>query len=452
MNRWILQMGFPVVTIDTRTGELSQKHFLLDPESVVHWPSEFNYEWYVPITWTKTGVQQEPFWLLQKTKTHKPLKLAGTDWILANIDVAGYYRVNYDMNNWENLLKQLNSDHKVIPVINRAQIVDDAFNLARAKMVDITLALRTTKYLFQEREFMPWESAIANLDYFFLMFDRSEVYGPIQAYLRHQVSPLFMHFKNITSDWTEIPTGHTDQYNQVNAIDLACITGVDGCRELTTKWYQQWMDNPAHNPIHPNLRKTVYCRAIAAGGAKEWDFGWKMFKSTTIATEAEKLLSALSCTREPWLLKRYLEYTLDPSKIRKQDAIFTMVNIASNVVGQTLTWDFIREKRGYIFTQYGDDSLSLSYLIDGVTKRFSTEFELKQLRRFKEDIGFGSATLAVEQVIEANIKWVTENKDPVMKWLLNELPPEESAARTTFTLSRPIHTAGYLRRQGRSRA
>lgn len=41
MNRWILQMGFPVVTIDTKTGRITQKHFLLDPESVVETPSEF---------------------------------------------------------------------------------------------------------------------------------------------------------------------------------------------------------------------------------------------------------------------------------------------------------------------------------------------------------------------------------------------------------------------------
>ncbi|KAG9332341.1 hypothetical protein JZ751_015348 [Albula glossodonta] len=66
MNRWILQMGFPVVTIDTSTGGLSQKHFLLDPESVVDRP----YEWFVPITWTKKGVEQEPHWLLQKTGSH----------------------------------------------------------------------------------------------------------------------------------------------------------------------------------------------------------------------------------------------------------------------------------------------------------------------------------------------------------------------------------------------
>lgn len=41
MNRWTLQMGFPVVTIDTTTGRISQKHFLLDPESVVDRPSQF---------------------------------------------------------------------------------------------------------------------------------------------------------------------------------------------------------------------------------------------------------------------------------------------------------------------------------------------------------------------------------------------------------------------------
>ena len=44
MNSWTLQMGFPVVTIDTRTGEVTQKHFLLDPDSVVDRPSQFKYE------------------------------------------------------------------------------------------------------------------------------------------------------------------------------------------------------------------------------------------------------------------------------------------------------------------------------------------------------------------------------------------------------------------------
>lgn len=41
MDRWTLQMGFPMVTVDTTTGSISQKHFLLDPTSVVDRPSQF---------------------------------------------------------------------------------------------------------------------------------------------------------------------------------------------------------------------------------------------------------------------------------------------------------------------------------------------------------------------------------------------------------------------------
>lgn len=51
----------------------------------------------------------------------------------------------------------------------------------RAKIISTELALRTTLYLKRERDYMPWESAINNLDFFYLMFDRSEVYGPLQV-------------------------------------------------------------------------------------------------------------------------------------------------------------------------------------------------------------------------------------------------------------------------------
>ncbi|XP_068432801.1 aminopeptidase N-like [Clinocottus analis] len=426
MNRWTLQMGFPVVTIDTRTGSITQKHFLLDPESVVDRPSQFNYTWFVPIKWMKTGVEQQQYWLLRATDSNALMRVSGEDWVLANTNVVGYFRVNYDLDNWDRLLSLLNTNHQALSIINRAQIIDDAFNLARAKIVNTTLALSTTKYLSKERKYIPWESALRNLDYYILMFDRTEVYGALQLYLKKQIQPLFEHFKMITANWTKVPSGHTDQYNQVNAIGIACRMGVQGCRELIKSWYSQWMENPQHNPIHPNLKGTVYCSAIAFGGVEEWDFAWRMFKNATIASEASRLRAALACTKAPWLLNRYLEYTLDPNKIRKQDATSTIQYIARNTVGMPLAWNFVRAKWSYLFKQYGGRSFSFSGLINGITKRFSTEFELKELIKFKEDnlhVGFGSATLALEQAIEkttANIKWVSENKAHVIKWFNDE--------------------------------
>ena len=41
MNRWVLQMGFPVVTVDTTTGIVSQEHFLLSPAPNL--PSPYKY-------------------------------------------------------------------------------------------------------------------------------------------------------------------------------------------------------------------------------------------------------------------------------------------------------------------------------------------------------------------------------------------------------------------------
>uniref|UniRef100_A0AAY4EEY7 Aminopeptidase n=1 Tax=Denticeps clupeoides TaxID=299321 RepID=A0AAY4EEY7_9TELE len=426
MNHWTLQMGFPVVTIDTRMGQLSQTHFLLDPESKPKSRSEFNYEWIVPIQWRKSSQEISLTWLSGRHALNNNMKTSGDEWLLANINITGYFRVNYDSENWDRLLNQLNTDHKVLPVINRAQLIDDAFNLARANIIPISLALNTTRYLHQETGYIPWKSALNNFDYLYLMFGKSDIYILLQRYLKKQVEPLFLHFKNITLDWVNVPEEHSDQYNQVNALWVACSTGVDGCQNLTRMWFRQWMEQPEISWIHPNLRATVYCSAIAEGGTEEWDFAWKMMKNSSVASESDKLRAALSCSRDTWLLNRYLNFTLDQDKIRKQDATSTIVSIARSVHGQMLAWDFVRRNWEYMFTQYGVGSFSFASLISGVTASFSTEEELSQLLQFKMDnaaAGFGSATTALEQALErtrANIRWVSGKEQEIRSWFLHE--------------------------------
>lgn len=52
----------------------------------------------------------------------------------------------------------------------------------RAQLVSTTLALRTTSYLLMETEYIPWQSALDNLNYYYLMLDRTEVYQPMQVH------------------------------------------------------------------------------------------------------------------------------------------------------------------------------------------------------------------------------------------------------------------------------
>ncbi|NXJ83943.1 AMPN Aminopeptidase, partial [Trogon melanurus] len=450
MDRWTLQMGFPVVTVNTLTGDISQTHFLLNATEDKR-PSDFNYTWIVPVTWiTNVDRTENTYWLTGATENNDSFKISSPNWLLLNLNVSGYFRVNYNQENWDLLLNQLNTERQAIPVINRAQIIEDAFNLARAKYVNVTLALNTTRFLSAETEYMPWQAAVNNLQYFQLMFDRSEVFGVMSKYIRKQVTPLFYHYGNFTNNWTNITGGLMEQYIQITAVSTACSYGVPECQALATDYFLQWKSSTNVNPCVPgvprwaaglgvtrgswpqwlllsrripsNLRSAIYCSIVATGGEEAWDFIWNKFKEATVVSEADKLRTALSCSPHPWILNRYLQYTLDPNEIRRQDATSTINSIASNVVGQPLVWDFIRGNWRTLFTQYGGGSFSFSRLISAVTQRFATEFELQELERFKadnEDIGFGSGTRALEQALErtrTNIEWVKENQGTVLAW------------------------------------
>ncbi len=47
------------------------------------------------------------------TAFHSDMKSTGNNWVLVNLNITGYYRVNYDTENWERLLNQLTGNHEV---------------------------------------------------------------------------------------------------------------------------------------------------------------------------------------------------------------------------------------------------------------------------------------------------------------------------------------------------
>ena len=80
-------------------------------------------------------------------------------------EIAGYYRVNYDLANWNLLIQQLQKNHSEISSMSRAQLIDDSFNLARTGRVAYSTALELIKYLHMERHYIPWRSALDALKY-----------------------------------------------------------------------------------------------------------------------------------------------------------------------------------------------------------------------------------------------------------------------------------------------
>jgi aminopeptidase N len=89
--------------------------------------------------------------------------LGTSHWIIGNIHHSGFYRVNYDLSNWNKLVEQLYENHSLIDPINRAQLIDDSFNLARAELLTFNVFLKIIEYLRNETNGMPFDMAFDGL-------------------------------------------------------------------------------------------------------------------------------------------------------------------------------------------------------------------------------------------------------------------------------------------------
>lgn len=80
------------------------------------------------------------------------------------------------------IIKQLNKpSFKDISTINRAQLIDDALNLARAGKLNYTIALDVTSYLAHETEYLPWRAALNAINYLNDMLIKDQGYGKFRV-------------------------------------------------------------------------------------------------------------------------------------------------------------------------------------------------------------------------------------------------------------------------------
>ena len=66
---------------------------------------------------------------------------------------------------------------QILSTVDRAQLIDDAFNLARARITAYDTALDMTSYLHKELEYLPWDSAASGFGYISSMLEQSSSYG-----------------------------------------------------------------------------------------------------------------------------------------------------------------------------------------------------------------------------------------------------------------------------------
>ncbi|XP_028402559.1 endoplasmic reticulum aminopeptidase 1-like [Dendronephthya gigantea] len=422
MDTWTLQMGFPLVTIKKEDGKYlaKQEHFLIDPEAKPAQTSPYNYKWYVPLTYVtdKGKTNSEPVWMnLGDVVLDVPVDENG--WLKVNRDQKGYYRVNYPLGNWKNLAKTLQNNHKSLSPADRAGLLNDVFELARAGKVSYETALDMVSYLDKEKDYVPWRAATSGLSYIGARLSMTPYYGLYQNYILSKATPVLDELKfedegsPLQKYLRDMLFSTTAYYDYKPAVDKA--------KEL----FKEFMVNNAS--VRANFRYVVYDTGVRLGARDEWEFMWDKYQKEIVAAEKTKLLSSLSASREAWLLQRCLEYALNTSLIKSQDGDSVISSVAGNPNGRLLAWDFFRLHWATLRKRYGSEAFSFGRLVKSVTTHFQTEFHYNEVKTFFDaHPDLGSAARSLQQAyetIKSNIRWVEKYENEVIEWLRKHQPP-----------------------------
>lgn len=143
-----------------------------------------------------------------------PSDTKSDSWVIANIQHSGWYRVNYDEANWRLIINQLQNNHSLIHPINRAQLLDDSFNLGRTGLVPQTLFLNICKSLSNDADPIVLKKMFTILDYF---LKNSEGYTFMKFYIEFEefyMNLLLPVYKRIA--WSRNITDLDRQYEEIN--------------------------------------------------------------------------------------------------------------------------------------------------------------------------------------------------------------------------------------------
>ncbi|NXI40928.1 AMPE aminopeptidase, partial [Galbula dea] len=416
MDTWTRQMGYPVLEMGNNSV-LTQKRFLLDPKAnASHPPSELGYKWNIPVKWKLGNSTNYTFYNTSYsagiTITQPP-----NTFVNINPDHIGFYRVNYNSQNWAMLSTMLVNNHKTFSAADRAGILDDAFSLARSGLVNYAVPLQLTKYLTKETDYLPWHRVISSVTYLANMLeDDTNLYPMFQDYFRYQVKPIVDQLR-----WDDTG-GHLERLLRVSVLDFACSMGDTESLKNASQYFEGWLGGKnLYFSVPANLRLLVYRYGMQnSGNESSWEYMFNKYQETSLAQEKEKLLYGLASVKDITLLDRYLGYIYNSSLIKSQDVFTVLRYISRNTYGKTMAWDWIRLNWEYLVDRYTINDRNLGRIVT-ITQTFNTELQLWQMENFFEeypDAGAGELprNQSIEQV-KTNIEWLKANKEEIRTWL-----------------------------------
>ncbi|KAL6435952.1 hypothetical protein ACFW04_005654 [Cataglyphis niger] len=317
MDTWFNQAAYPVVTIDRdyNTSEIkATQHMrvkLPKSDDTERTDNEGNDAWWIPLNYLTQSNSNSlstlaTHWLKPQDESVMIKGVAVDDWIIVNKQLTGYYRVNYDVINWKRIAAFLNSDdYDKIPILNRAQIIDDAYYMIITEQLDFVTFLDIIKYLSRESDPAPWYPVfrIINqslLDYLW-MPQGAAIFKPYFFNLTHKLCESIGFNDHPNDDLMTIKI-------RLDFNKIACLYNTHPkCREEATAKLLAYVEDPITNKISSDQE------FICFGLIQANESIWNQFLQRGNETSTNHL-TFLGCSENFDIIEKHLNFIEETKK------------------------------------------------------------------------------------------------------------------------------------------
>ncbi|XP_023658852.1 endoplasmic reticulum aminopeptidase 2 [Paramormyrops kingsleyae] len=421
MNTWTLQKGIPVVIVSHQGSmlKLRQERFIKTARpSDPSWQSlQHGYQWHVPLTYITSNSKIVNRHLLQ-TKSDTIELAQEASWVKFNSDMNGYYIVHYEGDGWDTLIRLLKENHTALSYKDRANLIHNAFQLVSAGYLSLDKALDLTAYLKDETHNVPLLQGLGYLESFYTLVEHrniSDVMQNLKAYI-------LQYFKAVIAKQTWSDEGSiSDRKLRSHILSVACDLRYPPCVEKANHLFNDWMTSNGKISLPSDVAETVY--SVGAQTHEGWGYLLDKYSHSLSEAEKDKILDALSSSKDSDKLSRLLELGMEGVVIRMQDLSKLIYTVARHPTGRFLAWDFVKRNWNALVEKFQLGSFCIRSIIIGTAAQFSSKEELREVKAFFDSIREQSSQLRATQValenVQKNIMWLERNLESLRTWLQN---------------------------------
>lgn len=416
MRTWTRQAGYPLVTVARKGKEVSvsQKRFIraVNPADATGNSSTI---WHVPLSYTYgpcDGTSCESVHLLNQSDDKIVLQ-SEPSWLKFNVNMTGYYIVDYGPEGWTALIDLLQNNHTLLTASDRANLIHDIFALSSVGKVNLTKAMDLIHYLVDEKDIAPIKQATVQVLRIYNLLAKLG-YKDMAYRLKKRLVDLLN--KLIDKQTWSYEGSLTEQELRSLLLKLSCSFEQENCIGNATELFNHWMNGTR---LPPSVMGIVF--KVGARTEEGWEYLLRMYSVSLSEAEKMKMLEALANTDHGEKLIWLMEAGLRGDVIRSQDFPIVIRFISENVPGFVLAWNFVKQKWDDITQKFPPGSFPIQSIVTKTTSQFATEVYLNEVVTFFNSTKSSSRDMwCVKEAIESiklNIQWINNNLDSLKTWL-----------------------------------